>query len=198
MADQNSEGRQVEDDPLIDDLNLTEEELRALETEDYDLEDVPDEGLDENQAAPETVVQETAVHGAREGSAPDAVQGMGNAQGITSSEMNTRSEEQRVRDPAGQERDVLRDVPMPDAHDHEDNEHTQIGRENSRVTTASATARLTGDGPCSRAAAPGVQRGQLSPIFRSTGPVNMARAQPLWCGQRHLVSLHLKMQMHRR
>ena len=181
MTDQNNEGRQVEDELPIDDLDLTEEELRELQADDYCLEDIPDEGRDENQAANEMAVRGMAVHGAMESPAPDVVQGMGSAQNITNFEVNNRSEGQRVRDPADPGHDILRDVLMPDAHDLEDNEYPQADRENSRVTTPSVSARLTGERPRSRATVPGVQTGQMSPIFRSPkiGPVNMARRTPI-------------------
>ena len=183
MAKQTAQDRQVQDE-LLDDLELTEEEMRELET--YQLEDVPleDEGPAENQAAPRTAEYEVTASGDRERSAPDAAQDMATEQGIKSPENNARSEEQRVRDSARQEQDALRDVPMPDAEDVQGMERARTGRERSRVTNSSATARVTVDRPRRQATVPGLQSGQMSPIFRSpiVGPVNMARRTPIVVG----------------
>ena len=154
--------------------------------------------LEEGEAAPDAARHEVPASD-NERSAPDVSQEVTFEQGLMGPNITTRSEEQRVRDPAVQEQDIVRDTEMSDPHNLQDEERTQAGRESSKITTSSATARITIYRPRKRATVPGVQGGQMSPIFKPPpqGPVNMARRTRLWWGQRHRNAACLKTQMRR-
>ena len=179
MAQRNADIRG--DDELLEDVGpLTEEEMRELEN--MVLVD-EDEVLEGGEAAPDAARHEVPASD-NERPAPDVSQEATSEQGLRGPNITTRSEEQRGRDPAVQEQDIVRDTEMSDAHNLQDEERTQAGRESSKITTSSAAARITVDRPRKRATVPGVQGGQMSPIFKPPpqGPVNKADRTPSMVG----------------
>ena len=133
-----------DDDELLEELGpLTEEEIRELDS--MVLVD-EDESTEEGEAAPETARHEVPASD-NERSAPDDSQDVTPEQGLGGPNMTAEGEEQRVRDPSVQEQDLAPDVEMSDAHDFQDEQRTQAGRESSKINTSSATARVIVDRP---------------------------------------------------